>query len=721
MPDVLHVNKTILSGLNALLLLPLTLYPVSSPELTADEPLEFDSENNSLVARGNAELSHEDMLLEGDLLIFNQNNNTIQGREQIRLTRDASRLVTHHVDYNYFERTFETRDFRFGRYPINIEGQSAAGSTEEIVVENGTLYFSEPNPYGFSLSASRITLEDQETLVMQDTVLRVGPVPVFYWPKYRQNIQADPPFSLKSNIGYQKSLGAFIQNRILFKSPSFYRFGANLDGYTDRGFLGGPIFEYNKVFDNGDRIHGSLNTGFIHDMGSTTQLGVDVLNRPIERNRHFVEWRHKQTLLERWDTTASVSWWSDSEVTRDFRQNLFIDNQQPDNFGETVYRGENWFLSAFIRFAPNDWQIVAQRMPEIQFDLVPTELGDSGIYHQLNTSYARLIEKDPLGVQPELDSNRFNAYYGLSRPYEVNSWLTATPVAGVMMTHYADTLGTSGNYTRVLGELGLDLSADIVGTWDYDNDFWEINGLRHLMRPVVQYRYIPSAQSGNTLIPPIDRRASFETYLEPIGLANKRNIDDLWEENVIRVGLENLFQTRHREYGSRDLVDLNLYQDFRFTTRPAQVVTPGGPIQPAQNTFSNTFIELGVNPVYWLRNSVLVRVDPTELGIREVRTRTRIIDGDRWTAYFGTNYVEDVPGGSLNQFVLGGDYRVNERNMLRANWRFDARRRELTEQFYGWQTRLGNSWDVEFLVGYVKGSTREDDFQFRININLLTF
>lgn len=721
MPDVLRIKKNFLYGLNALLFLPLPLYPVSAPELTADEPLEFDSATNSLVARGNAELSHENVLLEGQVLIFNQNTNTIQGRDQIRLTRDDTRLVTNHADYNHFERSFETRDFRFGRYPIYIEGKSASGTPQEIVVNKGNIYFNEPDPYGFSLRASKITLKDQENLILNDAVLLLGPVPVFYWPEYQQNINAEPPFSLKTDLGYQKSLGAFIQNRIIIKSPSFFRFGANLDGYTNRGFLGGPIFEYSKVFEKGNWIHGEINTGFIHDTGSTSELGVDILNRPINRSRNFIEWRHKQTLLERWDTTASVSWWSDSEVTRDFRPGLFIDNQRPDNFAESVYRGENWFLSAFLRFAPNDWEQVAQRMPEIRFDLVPTEIGETGIYHQLNASYSRLLEKDPLGILPELDSNRFNIYYGLQRPFKINSWLTATPVAGVMVTHYADTLGTSGNYTRILGEVGLDLSADIVGTWDYKNDLWEINGLRHLLRPVIQYRYIPSAQAGNTLIPPIDRRASFETYLEPIGLSDKRNIDDLWEENVIRLGLENLFQTRHREYGSRDLVNLNLYQDFRFTTRPAQVVPPGGPLYPSQNTFSSTYIELGVHPTYWLNNTILFRVDPSNLEIREVRTRTRILDGDRWSAYFGTNYVQDVPGGSINQFVVGADYRVNERNILRATWRVDARLHELTEQFYGWQTRLGNSWEVEFVVGYVQGSTREDNFQFRININLITF
>ena len=56
-----------------------------------------------------------------------------------------------------------------------------------------------------------------------------------------------------------------------------------------------------------------------------------------------------------------------------------------DNFLESYYTGDNYVISAFTRFQPNDYHIVQRRLPEIRFDGLPVEAG-SGIYHRVNAS-----------------------------------------------------------------------------------------------------------------------------------------------------------------------------------------------------------------------------------------------------------------------------------------------------------------------------------------------
>ena len=108
---------------------------------------------------------------------------------------------------------------------------------------------------------------------------------------------------------------------------------------------------------------------------------IDSLNRPIEQNRGFAEWRHKHKHGERFTTTASLSYWEDSEVTRDFRDDIFNENQRPDTFIEAAYAGDNFLLSVFSRFRPNDFQLIQERLPEVRFDLLPTEFSNTNIYH----------------------------------------------------------------------------------------------------------------------------------------------------------------------------------------------------------------------------------------------------------------------------------------------------------------------------------------------------
>lgn len=695
------------------------------PQLESDEQ-EFDANTNSLIAKGNAELTHGNILLKSGTIIFEQDASTLKAREEVQLTREAFRILSDEAQYDYFHRSFEAGDFRLGNYPIFLEGEKIKGNESEIEVTNGTLYFQEPDPYAFNVRADKYYVRNSETLIVDGATFRIGDVPFFYLPHFEQNLQDDAPISYKGDLGYQNNLGGYIQNQFLVRLYPELKLGANLDGYTKRGFLGGPVGEYNWVAPeySVDFMAGSVDTGFIHDLGSTGDRGLDVLARPVGRNRNFIEWRHLGQIDDSIDLTSTLSWWSDSEVTRDFRPGLFYDNQIPDSFAQASYRGENFVFGAFLRYQPNDWELVAQRLPELNFDLLPTELWDTGVYQRLNADFVVLREKSPTGLFKENESTRVNAYYGWTRPTELTEWMTATPVLGVMATHYYDVYHRDGYFTRVLGEVGMDVELLATGLWDVEDEFWGIDGLRHTFRPVVQYRYIPAAQAGNTLIPKIDTRAAFPTYLEPIGLANKRNIDDLYAENTLRYGIENSIETRAAGYGSYNLAEFNIYHELHFDERPAELIInpPYRPYYRAGERFaSDIFTELTLRPAYWLSTSVFIRADPNAPTVDEVSTRTRIVDGEEWSVYCGSNLVRDVPGATINQYLVGGDYRINERNFLRAEWRIDAELGELVEQYYSWRTRFANSWDVELQLGYLQGATREDGIQAKVRVRLLTF
>ena len=696
---------------------------VVPPELSADEPIEFDAENNRMTARGNAILDNGDMRVNAEKIVFEQDASTVKARDSVTLTSGNFRMLTDTADYDYFNRTFYSGDFRLGNDAVYVLGKEVSGDRDLLEVDNARIYVQDPDPFALNLNADKLTLENQETVAMEDVVFRIGEVPFFYLPYVEYDVQDGTPVQYTGNIGYQGDLGAYWQNAIAFRFIPELAAGLNLDGYTKRGVLVGPILDYNWEDPDIGWMNGWVDTGYIHDNGNASELGVDVLGRPIDADRWFVEWRHKQfSLDDNLEVTASLSWWSDSYVERDFREGLYEDNQQPDSFFDATYRGENWYLSAMARVQPNNFQVVAQRLPEVRFDLVPTELFETGIYQRMDVSYVTLQENSPTGSFQTLQSNRINAYYGATYPIAATDWLVVTPVAGVMATHYGVTLGQSGSYTRVLGEFGVDLDMDVIGQWDYDNEFWEINGLRHYMQPVIQYRYIPGAQSGDTIIPPIDRLASFDTYLEPLGLANKRNIDELYEENAIRVGVQNLLQTRHPEYGARDLVEVDLYQEFRFTTRPAQPARFGQAAQPAQQDYSDTYVVLNFTPAYWVQFGSLFRIDPNHLNLDEVTTGVRFTDGEEWTLFFGNNYVTDVSGvsgGEINQFLVDTRYRLDSRNQLGAYWQIDADLGELTEQAYLWETMIGNSWEATFAIIHTAGSTRENGFRFQVSFSLV--
>ncbi|MFR6034203.1 MAG: LPS assembly protein LptD [Bacilli bacterium] len=103
-----------------------------------------------------------------------------------------------------------------------------------------------------------------------------------------------------------------------------------------------------------------------------------------------------------------------------------------------------------------------------------------------------------------INSNRIDAYYGISRPIQLNSWSKFTPVIGGRLTYYANPTDNRGSYTRMLGQIGFDAQMDIWGHFDYKSKTMGIDGIRHHITPVVSYRYIPNAEQGEGAIPVID-------------------------------------------------------------------------------------------------------------------------------------------------------------------------------------------------------------------------
>jgi len=394
---------------------------------------------------------------------------------------------------------------------------------------------------------------------------------------------------------------------------------------------------------------------------------------------------------------------------RDFRPADFFNVQQPDTYLESVYTGDNYFVSLFARFQPNTWETVHQRLPELRFDLLPLTVG-SGFIERFNASLAVLRDDPPpagpLNPTPGdvLNSDRLDAFYSLSRPMRPTEWLTFTPVAGGRLTYYAGLDGPRSDYTRALGEVGFDAEMRASGTWNYKNAQWKIDGLRHLLTPRISYRYIPEADKGATYIPPIDAQ-TFSTYLQPLELGDQRNIDQLTATNTLRIGLDNTLQTRDPVYGSRDLVRLNVAEDLLFHTKPGQ------------RDLSEFHTELGLMPARWLDFSVYNTFAPQDWTLSEINTAVTLHDGDAWTVRFASNFLRHV----VDDYYLEATYRINEAYEVVSHLRYDVRAARFDEQVYGVRQNLGNTWRVEYAVTVYNGPRRESRFGLNLRVDAIRF
>jgi len=292
------------------------------------------------------------------------------------------------------------------------------------------------------------------------------------------------------------------------------------------------------------------------------------------------------------------------------------------------------------------------------------------------------------------------------RPIAVGDYFAFTPVAGGRVTYYADTVGAAeaGGYTRTLGELGFDAALRTSGTFDYTNALWGIDGLRHLLTPRLSYRYIPEADKGTGRIPQIDTE-TFSTYLQPLGLGDVRNIDQLHATDTLRLGFDNTVQTRDPVYGSRDLFTFNLAADFKFQR------APGAPSTSDVNT------EIAFAPAPWLQVDAFNRLTPQTGTLQEFNTGVTLHDGDAWSVRFANNYLHH----QIQDYLLDGRVRLNERYQALARLQYDARTRRFNEQAYGITQNLDNTWRVSYVTSLYSGPRRESHFGFNVQIEATGF
>lgn len=671
----------------------------ASPTVTGASSV-YDDATGQLVVTGNARLVYGDVVLTADEIRYHRAANTVSARGNFVLTSGARRLVADEGSYDLGTGRMRVQNLRLGEYPIYVRGAQVEGTFDEMVLTDATIFFREEATYAPSIKARSVTYRQGRLVAAAGLELGVLGAHFIKLPTFEHDLRTELISYFMAKVGYRRSLGAFVETNLRVPVAPGVRVGADAGYYSARGLLIGPAANYRRG--SGDRsVQGGFASGYINDHGDKF---TDILGAPVPEERGFATWWHRQQLGPRLRVDAQVNYWSDSEVVRDFRSKEFFPVQQPDSFVEAAYTGDNFILSAFTRGHPNRYHRVQERLPELRFDGLPIELG-GGIYHRLEASLA-ILEEDAYLTQPGQRSRRLDAYYGLERPFALTPWFTFTPVAGGRFTHYDQATGGRDTYTRSFGEFGFDARLRASGSFDYRNEVWEIDGLRHLIEPRLSYRYAPRANNGRAYIPQIDRRV-FSTYLQPLSIADTRNIDELDRLNTLRVALHNTLQTRDTAQGTRDLARLTVAADYRFEFR--------GGAKP----LSDIHTEFALTPADWLRLEVYQRFTPQTTVQQELNYALTITDQEWWSARLGSHFLKGPNG--YEEYSLEVRRRLNEVFEVTGTWRYDLRRSRFNEQSYGIWQRLGQTWAVKYEVSLFEGPRRESSSGFTIEIELLKF
>jgi len=512
--------------------------------------------------------------------------------DQITADKISGNLAT-----SFFQ--FENLSLRYLTFVCRAE-RAERRSDGVTIIKNGEISscsYLESNNAHHSIAAAEIRLTPHEAkfyelkyadfdrgdcsvLLLNGTVKIYGvPVlcmPVFYKPK------DESPGICGIQYGSSGDWGNYINlyRRISFSDAPNFRVKLLADWYERRGF--------------GYGVDGTLHTAesrtdffaySIYDKNQYRTDDYDDYRLEVPHNRYDFRISNITHLTPRLDFRGSFEYQSDLYVRRDFFRSEYNRDPQPATFLALEQQFDHFSASLYARFRVNDFMTTVEKLPELRFDVPRQQILDSGFYYQgdLSAAYMKMKWID-FDIEPKIanysklrdyDTFRLDTTHFLYYPL-ATGYFTFVPRAGVKLTVYSDsskhkvstdeliTMFTAadpegwgrekftgydekgGSKVRLAAELGFELSTKIHKTWqNVRSNLLQLDGLRHIMQPYVNYTFIPK--------PTVDRDK----------LLFFDDIDRIDEQNFFRLGLINRLQTRG-ESGIETLFRMENFWDIHM-------------------------------------------------------------------------------------------------------------------------------------------------------------
>ena len=689
--------------------------------LSPKDEFVYDLQSGSATGTNGVLIQYGGAILVADSVTVNQKTGQAQADGHVRIQRAEQVWVGEHVDYNFLTRTMQTEEFRSGKPPIYISGSglSGGGLTGVYTATNATITSDDvPEPV-IKIRARRIVMVPGKYIEAHDALIVVDGVPVFYLPYYKRNL-GEHANNFNFLPGYRSRFGPFLLGRYDWYWNDSLDGTLHLDERVKRGPGAGPDVNFHL----GQWGDGSIKYYYLHDL----EPGEDAngVNIPKDRQRvYFSYWAEPYTNLT---LRSQVRYQSDPLLARDFFEGEYGQNPQPNTYFELNKFWNNFSLNAVASPRVDDFYQSVERLPDVRLTGYRQQLWNTPIYYESESSFDYLRQRFavsnsiPLGM--DYEAARADTYQELVMPHTFFGWLNVEPHAGGRFTYYSSASGpgaTNAEAYRNVVDTGMRVSFKASRVWsDANNRLFDVNGLRHIIEPSVDYVYTPSPSVLPGSIPQFDSTLP-SLQLQPIQFPEMNAIDAIDSQNVARFGLRNTLQTK-RNGQLVDLLNWEVYSDWRLQ-RPTD--------QTNLTSMSDIYSDLRFAPRDWLSFESQTRYDEEDNNFRLAYHSITITPNNTWSWSIGHYYIHDepvlVPGNTLSQANNLGTgnnlvstrlfYRFNENWGAQINEMFEARNGTLEEQDYTIYRDL-RSWTTALTFRVSQNTTGPTDYTVALTFSL---
>lgn len=688
--------------------------PAGAPLIEGDDPVY--SENGRVLTVRNAVVRSGDTSLWARSVRADLAEGLIHAEGDVAYSSGEYRIFSESIDIDRRKDLIVARKVRFGRAPVHFTADELIIRGKDRSMRGLRAWMNEPHPDGMHLRVQELDyVAKTDVASFGSATGHVAGVPFMHLPGFSQKGLREFPYDVYLRTGNTDVQGFFIRSTVMARQTEALWAGPVLDFYDKSGVLIGPALLYEDANrKTGKGWKAELEGGFMDDRST---LPFDYYGRPIGSDRHFFHGEVVGRTQGGVEVAGQLNAMSDPLILRDVRPHLVNRSGRPRANLEATAPFDSGYASAGLVAKVDDFQDVVQKLPELRLDLPTAALGKDGLQSRSFLTFAYLTERPstelplPAYQQQTLhdgpwSSARVDGYYGLAYPVRAQDWLTFRPVAGARLTSWSDGLNGAGPTSKAIGQAGFDLEALMTGQWDVRSEGWKIDGLRHTLRPFVQYRAMPGADRELAGAPPAERAVAVN-ILEELDLADRLDAATTRDTRSMRMGVRNTLATRADNGGSRDLLRADFFTDWR-----------DGPTE-AEDGRGDFHARLRWTPADWLALDSVQRLPNGGGAPLESIQSVKVTSGDLWSAE--VNWIQFNRIDPTRQLAANATVRLNSVFSLTGTSLYDARSGRNIGQWLRLQQAIGNSWMMEYGLERFSDPREPRNLGFYLEFRLFRF
>ena len=649
-----------------------------------------------LVETNRTKVQYGDVALWADQLRFEWENLEATATGTVILQRGNFFFSGEGLRYNFRTGALEGTQFRAGVPPFFVAGASLSyDPTNRVYTAREAFFTTDDSPEpGQRISAGTLRFAPGDFVEARNVTFYAGAAPSLYLPYYARSLKLHETF-LTLTPGYRSKFGPFLLGAYHTRWSTNLMTALELDYYQLRGVGVGVEAEV----DWAGLAQGKISGYYIHD----NEPGPAPDGRPIRAKRYRIDLDQSAQLTEDFGLRLGVHEQSDAQLARDFFETEYRDNPQPRTFLELARTWPNFSLNLLAQPQLNDFFETVQRLPEVKLTAFRQQLGISPFYYEGESSigYYRTELDAAIGTN-DFAGIRADTFHQLVLPRRWFGWLEVTPRIGGRFTRYdsssGDTRFESAN--RSVFNTGAEISFQAARLWpEARSTFWDVDGLRHIVEPAINYVYVSKPTQSFRKLPPFDPTLPSLEML-PVDFPDVNALDSIDRQNLLRLSLRNKIQTK-RDGAIDDFLLWKLSADGRLDSRQGE------------SAFGDLFSDLEIKPRSSLTLSSGIRYSLATGRLRYANTMASFEPGANWSLAIGHRYFRKDPefgvDSGQNLLTAGASLRLNENWAARARLRYEAEDGVLEEQQYGLY-RDFRSWTAELSFRLLNHRARPTEY-----------